>query len=84
MDPTSLIIFLAIGALAGWLAELIMGGNNSLLVNMAVGIIGSFLGGYLFNYFGISVASGLLGTIITAVVGAIILILLLRIIRSVV
>jgi len=84
MDPVNLLIFLAIGALSGWLAELLMGGNSDLLMNIVIGIIGSFLGTYLFNYFGISIASGLLGIIITAVVGAVVLIFLLRVIRSIV
>lgn len=83
MDPMNILIFLAIGAVAGWLAQLIMGGNNNLLTNVVVGVAGSFLGAYLFNYFGISLASGLLGVILTAVVGAIVLILVLRILRSI-
>lgn len=83
MDPISLLIFLAIGAVAGWLAEFIMGGNSSLLINIVVGVLGSFLGAYLFNYFGISLLSGLLGTIMTALFGAIVLIFMVRLIRSI-
>ena len=47
MDVQSLIIFLAIGAVAGWLAGLIMkGGGFGLLGNIVVGIIGAVLGGF--------------------------------------
>ena len=71
MDITSLLIFLAIGAVSGWLAGTIMkGGGFGLLGNMVVGIIGAVVGGFLFSLLGIS-ASGLIGSIITATVGAV-------------
>jgi uncharacterized membrane protein YeaQ/YmgE (transglycosylase-associated protein family) len=82
MDPMNLLIFIAIGAVAGWLASLVMGGGGGLLTNMIIGVIGSFLGGFLFNFFGITAGAGLVGVIITAVVGAIVLIFLLRLLRK--
>ncbi len=70
MDLTSLLIFLALGAFAGWLAGNIMkGGGSGLVVNMIVGIIGSVVGGWAFGLLGIS-ANGLIGSLVTAVVGA--------------
>jgi uncharacterized membrane protein YeaQ/YmgE (transglycosylase-associated protein family) len=70
MDVTGLLIFLAIGAVAGWLAGTIMrGGGFGLLGNMVVGVIGAVVGGFLFSALGVA-ASGLLGSIITATVGA--------------
>ena len=55
MDIQSLLIFLAIGAVAGWLAGTIMkGGGFGLLGNMVVGIIGAVLGGFVFGLLGIS------------------------------
>ena len=53
MDVQSLIIFLAIGAVAGWLAGLIMKGRGfGLLGNIIVGIIGAVVGGFLFGLLG--------------------------------
>jgi uncharacterized membrane protein YeaQ/YmgE (transglycosylase-associated protein family) len=78
MTLTGLIIFLAIGAIAGWLAGLIMkGGGFGLLGDIVVGVIGSLIGGWLFGLFGI-IAVGLIGSIIAAVVGAVILIAIVR------
>lgn len=81
MDITGLLIFLAIGAVAGWLAGTIMkGGRFGLLGNIVIGIIGSFIGGYLFRLLGIS-AAGLVGSIVTATAGAIVLLYLVRLIK---
>jgi uncharacterized membrane protein YeaQ/YmgE (transglycosylase-associated protein family) len=81
MDITGLIIFLVIGAIAGWLAGVIMkGGGYGLAGDIIVGIIGSLIGGWLFGLLGIA-AGGLIGSIIAAVVGAIILIAILRMIK---
>ena len=76
-----IIIFLVIGAVAGWLAGLIMkGGGFGLVGNIVVGIIGSVIGGWLFSLLGIA-AGSLIGEIIAAVVGAIILIAILRLVK---
>ncbi len=69
----SLLIYLAIGALAGWLAGMIMkGGGFGLVINILLGIIGSVVGGWTFSLLGIS-SDSLVGEIIMAVVGAVIL-----------
>ena len=81
MDITSLIIFLVIGAVAGWLAGMIMkGGGFGLVGDIIVGVVGALIGGWLFGLLGIA-AGGLIGSIIAAVVGAIILIAILRLIK---
>jgi uncharacterized membrane protein YeaQ/YmgE (transglycosylase-associated protein family) len=81
MDVTSLIWFLLIGLIAGWLAGQVMkGGGFGVIGDMIVGVIGAFLGGWLFGILGIS-AGGLIGSLITAFVGAVILIFLLRMIK---
>jgi uncharacterized membrane protein YeaQ/YmgE (transglycosylase-associated protein family) len=73
MDIEGLIIFLAIGAIAGWLAgNLLKGGGFDLAGNIVVGILGAVVGGFLFNLLGISVG-GLIGQIITATAGAAVL-----------
>ena len=82
MDAQGLVIFLAIGALAGWLAGILMkGGGSGLLGNIIVGIVGAVIGGYVFGLLGIS-AGGLLGAIITATAGAVILLFLISLIKK--
>ena len=78
---TSLIWFLLVGLIAGWLAGKVMrGGGFGVIGDMIVGIIGALIGGWLFGVLGIGVG-GLIGAIITAFVGAVILLALLRLIR---
>lgn len=68
-----LLIFLAIGALAGFLgSKLFSGDSKGLLVNMIVGIIGGILGGWLFDLLGFE-SVGIIGQIVTATVGSILL-----------
>jgi len=79
---TSLLVFLAIGGIAGWLAGLLLkGGGYGLLVNIVIGVIGSVVGGFAFGLLGLS-ASGLLGSIITATVGAVLLLLIVGVLKK--
>ena len=83
MEPTSLIAFLLIGAVAGCLAGLLMrGGGFGLLGNIVVGIIGAFVGGFLFGLVGLSAGSGLVGSLITAVVGAAVLLFIVGLFKK--
>ena len=76
--------FLLIGAAAGWLAGQIMKSNSGdLLTNIIVGVIGSILGGGICHVAGVFPAGGLLGSLLVATLGAVLLIWLLRKIRSV-
>ena len=78
----SLLWFLLIGIVAGWLAGQIMGsGGYGILGDLILGVIGAIVGGYLFGMLGIG-AGGLIGALITATVGAIVLIALLRLIKK--
>ena len=73
-----LLFFLLIGLAAGWLAGRITKGKSYGLVNdLIVGVVGAFLGGILFALIGLS-ASNLIGSLITATVGAIDFLYLLR------
>ena len=82
MDPTSLILFLAIGAAAGWLGGLIMrGGGFGVIGNIVVGIVGAFIGGFLFGVLGLSMGGGIVGVLITAVVGAVVLLFVVGLIK---
>jgi uncharacterized membrane protein YeaQ/YmgE (transglycosylase-associated protein family) len=78
----NILWFLIIGAVAGWLAGLLMKGKGfGLLGNIVIGCIGALIGGFLFGLFGISSGS-LLGSLITALVGAIVLIYIVRLIKK--
>jgi uncharacterized membrane protein YeaQ/YmgE (transglycosylase-associated protein family) len=78
----SLLIILLIGAIAGWLAGVIMkGGGFGLLGDIVVGIIGAFIAAWLFPKLGIMLGSGLIREIIDATIGAIILLVIVRLVR---
>ena len=82
MDSHSLIAWLVIGAIAGWLAgTFVKGGGFGLLGDIVVGIIGAFIGGWLAGLLHIHIGSGMISSIITATVGAILLIVILRMVR---
>ncbi len=82
MEPNSLIVLLIVGAVAGWLAGLIMGGRGYGVVgNIVLGVIGSFLGGWVFGMLRLSMGRGLIGSIITSTIGAIIVVSLARALR---
>ncbi len=86
MDPINIVVWLIVGAIAGWLASIVMGTNRSqgLLADIVVGIIGGFLGGWLLDVLGVGGAvTGLnIGSILTAFIGAVVLLALLRLIRG--
>lgn len=74
----SVIWFLLIGAIAGWLAGLIMkGGGFGLIGNMVVGVLGSVVGGYLFQSVGVAA-----GGLVTAVIGAIVLLFIVGLVKK--
>jgi uncharacterized membrane protein YeaQ/YmgE (transglycosylase-associated protein family) len=69
--------FLIIGGIAGWIAGLIMQGSGfGIPINILVGIIGAVIGGWLFTLLGVA-TYGLLGSLITAVLGAVLLLFIL-------
>jgi len=82
MNLTALILFLIIGAIAGWLAGMVMKGRGFGLVgDIIVGIVGAVIGGYLLAIFGF-VAWGLIGSLITAFIGAVVLLFIVRLIKK--
>lgn len=81
---TNIIVWLIVGAVAGWLAGLVMRSRQGLIGNIILGIIGSVVGGFVLTLIpGVqSVESGLsLGHILTATVGAILIIAVVRVLR---
>lgn len=82
MDFASIIIFLLIGAVSGWLASKLMrGGGFGLIVNIIVGVIGGFLGGWLMSLVGIQKA-GLLWELIVSVIGAVVLLFIISLFKK--
>lgn len=78
----NIILYLLIGGVAGWLAGLIVKGRGSgVLGNVIVGIIGGFLGGVVLGAFGL-IGAGLIGSLVTALVGAVILLFLIGLLRK--
>ena len=82
MTLTGILVLLFIGLVAGWLAGLIWkGGGFGLLWNLIIGVAGSFIGGFLFRLVGISF-HGIVGSIIAALAGALILLAVVNAIRK--
>lgn len=82
MTLESILIFLLIGAVAGWLAGLIVKGFGfGLIGNIVVGVLGAFIAGYVFPAVGLSLGAGIVGAIIHATIGAVILLLVVRVIK---
>ncbi len=82
MTVESLIIFLLIGAIAGWLAGVLVKGYGFGLVgNIVVGIVGAFLAGLIFPAIGLGFGGGILGSILYATLGAVVLLLVIRVIK---
>ena len=78
----SLLVFLVIGGIAGWLAGLLVKGFGfGLLGNIVVGIVGAFIAGWLFPTLGFSLGSGIVAAILHATIGAVVLLVLLRVIK---
>ena len=86
MTAEAVLVWVIVGAIAGWLASLVMGTNRSqgLLADIIIGIVGGVLGGFLLGALGVGGAvTGInLGSIVVAFIGAIILIAILRAVRA--
>jgi uncharacterized membrane protein YeaQ/YmgE (transglycosylase-associated protein family) len=82
MAPETLVVWLIVGGLAGWLAGVIMKGYGYGLVgNIAIGILGSVVGGWLFGTYFVSTVGGIPGAVLGATVGAIILLFVIRLVK---
>ena len=82
MSVETFLLWLVVGLIAGWLASAVVGGGFGLIGDIVVGIVGAFVGGFIFRALGIgSPFGGLAGSIFVAFIGAIVLLLALRLIR---
>jgi uncharacterized membrane protein YeaQ/YmgE (transglycosylase-associated protein family) len=76
------LVWIAIGLIAGWLASAALGGGFGPLGDVIVGIVGAFLGGFAFHALRLKLPfDGLAATIFVAFVGAVLLLLILRLLR---
>jgi uncharacterized membrane protein YeaQ/YmgE (transglycosylase-associated protein family) len=78
-----IIIWLIVGAIAGWLAGMVVkGGGFGLIGDIVVGIVGAVIAGWLFPQIGLPLFGGdLIGAIIDAFIGAVILLVIIRLIK---
>jgi len=84
MDVQALIIWLIVGAIAGWLAgRVVKGSGYGLIGDIIVGIVGGLIAGWLLPQFGILIGGGIIAAIINAFIGAVILLIILRLVRRV-
>ena len=78
----SIIIMLIVGAIAGWLAgQIVRGFGFGVLWNIIIGIVGAFIGVWLFRQLGFLPFSGFVGSIVNATIGAVILLVIVGFIK---
>jgi uncharacterized membrane protein YeaQ/YmgE (transglycosylase-associated protein family) len=82
VDVEVLIIWLIVGAIAGWLAGMVVkGGGYGLIGDIVVGIVGALIAGWLLPQIGIVIGGSIVAAIINAFIGAVILLIILRLVR---
>ncbi|WP_235213541.1 GlsB/YeaQ/YmgE family stress response membrane protein [Actibacterium sp.] len=84
MGIESIIAMLFVGAIAGWLAGLIVKGYGfGLLGNIAIGIVGAVVAGFLFPRIGLNLEGGIFDAIVHSTIGAVILLVLIKLVKKV-
>jgi uncharacterized membrane protein YeaQ/YmgE (transglycosylase-associated protein family) len=74
--------WIVVGLIAGWLAGKVMkGGGYGILVDIILGILGGILGGWIFGLLGIWQGRGMIGSIVVAFIGAVILVAITRLLK---
>ena len=82
MDVQGIIIWIIVGAIAGWLAGMVVkGGGFGLIGDIIVGIVGAIIAGWLLPQIGIAIGSGIIAAIIDAFIGAVILLVIIKLIK---
>jgi uncharacterized membrane protein YeaQ/YmgE (transglycosylase-associated protein family) len=78
-----LLTWIIVGLVAGVLASIVVGGGFGIIGDIIIGIVGAFIGGWIFRQLGVtSPFGGLAGTIFVAFIGAVVLLFVLRLIRG--
>lgn len=82
MSAEAVLIWIIVGAIAGWLAGLVVRGFGFGIVgNIIIGILGAILGGWILGMAGLGLGAGVLGSIVTAFIGAVVLLLIVRVVK---
>jgi len=77
-----ILLWIVFGAIAGWIASMIVATNTGLVVDIIVGIIGALIGGWLMNSFGSAGVTGFnLWSLLVAILGAVVLLVIVKAIR---
>lgn len=83
MSGESLLVILIVGVVAGWLAgQIVRGAGFGLIGDLLIGIVGAFIGSWLLPRIGIHLGAGTIRAIINATIGAIVLLLVIRLVRG--
>lgn len=81
MSGLGWISFLIVGLIAGWIAEKIMKRDHGLLENLVVGVVGAYIGAFLFRIFGLA-STGFLGALLVAIIGSVVLLAIVGAVRK--
>lgn len=82
MTLETFLVWIAIGLVAGWLASAVVGGGYGVVGDIVIGIVGAFIGGFVFSALNVGTPfGGLAGTIFVAFIGAVLLLIVLRVVR---
>ena len=72
MSGLGWISFLIVGLIAGWVADKVMKRDHTLIMNLVVGVIGAYVGAFLFRLFGLA-TTGFVGALVVAIIGSVVL-----------
>ena len=79
----NILLWLILGAVAGWIADMIMKSDHGVIEDIILGIVGAFVGGFILNFLGQSGVTGFnIYSLVVAVIGAVVLIFLGRLIHK--
>ncbi len=82
MDASAILIWIIVGAIAGWLAGLLVrGAGFGLIGDIVIGIVGAFIAGWVLPRVGVNLGVGFVAAVIDAFIGAVILLVILRLVR---
>lgn len=81
MSGLGWLSFLIVGLIAGWIAEKVMSRSHGLLTNLVVGVIGAYLGAFLFRLLGLA-TTGFVGALVVATIGSVVLLAIVGAVRS--
>src|SRR3954454_23912864 len=83
MSSENLLVILFVGLVAGWLAgQIVQGTGFGILGDLLIGILGAFVGSWLLPQLGIHLGTGMVSAIVNATIGAVLLLLVIRLVRA--